>query len=143
TGTTSGRPSRSSSATARRPSRFTRRTRKPRTRRAGRCRAGGRAWSASRISSRRRCPALLLLVALRLELCLVLLDVDSVLVGHVEQLRPLLLVERHREPPETVDRDAALLGDLERAGSAGRLVALQLLVLGAEPLELCFEIVVG
>ena len=49
---------------------------------------------------------------LRLELRLIRCDELANLVGHVEQLRPLLLVERHGKAAEPVDRKAAFLADL-------------------------------
>src|SRR5215211_7496324 len=49
-------------------------------------------------------------------------------VGHIEQLEPLLLVERNRKAPETVHRDATFLAHLER--DAFRCALLQRFVLG-------------
>src|SRR5262249_18160934 len=51
---------------------------------------------------------------LRLERRLVVPDEGADVVTHVEELRPLLLVEGDGEAPEAVDRDRALLADLER-----------------------------
>src|SRR5688572_10942924 len=78
---------------------------------------------------------------LRLELRVVRLEERPDLVGHVEQLDPLLLVERHGKPTKSVDGQAALLADLERHPSRDTL--FQGGVLFAQSLELCFEFVVG
>src|SRR5687767_15126713 len=71
---------------------------------------------------------------LRLELAVVRRDERPDLVGHVEQLRPLLLVERHGKSSEPVDREATLLADLERYPT--RRTLLQRRVLLPQPLEL-------
>src|ERR1041384_2425639 len=76
---------------------------------------------------------------LRLQVGVVVADERADVVGHVEQLRPLLLVEGHREASEAVDRDAALLADLQRDALRGR--ALQALVLRAQLLELGLDLV--
>ena len=80
-------------------------------------------------------------VALGLELRLVFRNESADLVGHVEQLGPLLLVERHREAAEAVHRDPSLLRHLERRRPAALL--LEALVLGAQALKLHLQIVVG
>src|SRR5688572_27666646 len=77
------------------------------------------------------------LLLLPLELVLVLLDELADLVRHPEQAVPLLRVEGDGEASESVDADAALLTDLERACPfAG---GLQLLVLGTELFEFGLE----
>src|SRR5581483_12401264 len=81
------------------------------------------------------------LVALRFQLRLVVLDEGADLVGHVEQLGPLLLVERDRKSSESVDGDAALVGDLERGPTRGTF--LQSFVFRAQALELGFQILVA
>src|SRR5262249_40268798 len=55
-------------------------------------------------------------------------------VGNVEELGPLLLVERDREAAEPVHRHAALLAHLERDATALR--PLEALVLRSQPREL-------
>ena len=52
--------------------------------------------------------------ALGLEARVIGADEGADVVGHVEQLGPLLVVEGHREAAEAVDRHAALFADLER-----------------------------
>src|SRR2546426_94919 len=52
-------------------------------------------------------------IRLCFQLGVVFPDKDSDLICHVEQLRPLLLVERDGKPPEAVQRHAPLLADLE------------------------------
>src|SRR5947208_3251493 len=42
---------------------------------------------------------------LRLQLCLVRSNERANFVRHIQQLKPLLLVERHRKAPHAVDRD--------------------------------------
>src|SRR5262249_6990242 len=54
--------------------------------------------------------------------------------GEVEKLQPLLLVERHREAAEPVDRDAALLAHLDRHAAA-RGGPAQTFVLGPQARE--------
>src|SRR5438876_1135008 len=48
---------------------------------------------------------------LRLQLRLVGLDEGFDVLRHLEELEPLLFVERDREPAEAVERDAALVAD--------------------------------
>src|SRR2546426_7351769 len=69
-----------------------------------------------------------------LQLGVVFLDERPDLVGHGQQLRPLLLVERDREAAEAIDRHAALLADLEV--DAATTLALEAFVFGFELLEL-------
>src|SRR5439155_23620880 len=77
--------------------------------------------------------------ALRLQRRGVLTNEGAQLVGHVEKLLPLLLVEGHREAAEAVHRDAALLADLDALPAAGG--APEALVLGLDALELCLLVV--
>src|SRR5438105_3650310 len=81
------------------------------------------------------------LLAFDLQSRFVLFDELADLVGHVEQLGPLLLVERHREAAQTVYRNASLLTDLESCGAAAR--TFQPLVFGLQTLELGFQVLVG
>src|SRR5712691_11362250 len=69
-----------------------------------------------------------------LELGVVLGDEGADVAGHVEQLRPLLLVERDREAAEPVHGHAALLAHLER--DPARRPCLERRVLGPESFEL-------
>jgi len=78
---------------------------------------------------------------LLLQPSLVLLDERPDVIGHVEQLQPLLLVQRHGEPTEAVDRDASLLANLHRDALVPP--RLQRLVLGLEALQLGPEFVFG
>src|SRR5438094_4883416 len=80
-------------------------------------------------------------LALRLQRRLVVPDEGADLLGHVEEPRPLLLVERHGEPPEAVDRDTALLAHLDRDPAARG--AFESLVLGSQARELAVRHVVG
>src|SRR2546428_9310844 len=73
--------------------------------------------------------------ALRLQRRRVLADEGAQLVGHVEELLPLLLVEGHREAAETVDRNAALLAHLDAHAAVGR--SPEAIDLGLRTLELC------
>src|SRR2546425_10440084 len=75
-----------------------------------------------------------------LQLGVVLLDECANLVGHGQQLRPLLLVERDREAAEAIDGHAALLADLE-VGAATTL-GLEPFVFRFELLELGLQIFV-
>src|SRR5262249_42000404 len=79
--------------------------------------------------------------ALRLELRLVVADEGADVVGQVEQLEPLLLVERHREAPEPVDREPALLAHLE--GHPATRSPLEPLVLRPQALDLRLGVVLG
>src|SRR5207248_4325984 len=72
------------------------------------------------------------------QLRLVLLDERADVVRHVEELRPLLLVERHREAAEPVDRHASLLAHLH--GDSPAAPRLERLVLGLQALHLCFHL---
>jgi len=72
-------------------------------------------------------------VVLALQLRVVFGNERADLVGHREQFDPLLLVEGHREASEAIDRDAALLADLETRAAC---TAFEALVFGLEPLEL-------
>src|ERR1019366_4875116 len=74
-----------------------------------------------------------LCLRLRLQLGVVLLEKRPDLVGHREELGPLLLVERHRKPPEPVDRDAAFFADLEAHAAAA--LTLQPFVLGFQSFQ--------
>src|SRR5262249_49150778 len=78
---------------------------------------------------------------LRLQLPVILLDERADVVGHVEQPRPLFLVERDGEPAEAVDGDAALFAHLQR--DAARLPVLEPLVLLSQPLELGLDVLVA
>src|SRR5215469_12687465 len=93
------------------------------------------------------CGSSVSLIALRttsslgLQLRVVLPDEGADVVGEIEQLGPLLLVQGHREATQAVDRDAALLAHLERdAPTAPRL---QSLILGAQTLDLLLESLVA
>src|SRR5205814_2279610 len=81
------------------------------------------------------------LPTLRLQPRLVRGDERAQLVGEVEELEPLLLVERHREAPESVDGDAALLAHLDRHAAA-RGGPLEPLVLRAQARELRVRVLV-
>src|SRR5262245_7004576 len=78
---------------------------------------------------------------LRLELGLVLPDEGPDLVGHVEELHPLLLVERDREATQPVDRDAALVAHPQADPLAGP--GFQRLVLGPQSGQLVLVALVG
>src|SRR5436853_7796415 len=78
---------------------------------------------------------------LRLQLALVLLDELANLIRHVEELHPLLLVERDRESTQTIHRHAALLADLERHGA--RRALLECFVLSPKPFDFRLQILVG
>src|SRR5918993_541808 len=90
---------------------------------------------ASRSTASRAAESELLL---RLQFRVVLLDERTDLAGHVQQLRPLFLIERDREASESIDRHATLLADFQ-AHRASALV-LELFVLSLEPLQLRFQI---
>src|SRR6185503_17112681 len=77
-------------------------------------------------------------LGLGLELGVVFPEERLDLVAHREQLRPLLLVERHRKAAEPVDRDAAFLAHLE--ADAAPALRLEPLVLGPELFEFRPEI---
>src|SRR6185312_8384303 len=62
-------------------------------------------------------------------------------VGHVEELDPLLLVERHREAAHAVDRHRALFADLERDALAG--ARLERLVFLLQLLQLSLQLFFG
>src|SRR6185503_8782324 len=79
-------------------------------------------------------------LGLGLELGVVFPEERLDLVAHREQLRPLLLVERHRKAAEPVDRDAAFLAHLE--ADAAPALRLEPLVLGPELFEFRPEIFV-
>ena len=57
------------------------------------------------------------LLRLRFQLRLIFLDERANLVSHVEQPNPLLLVERHREPAQTVNRNGPFFAYLQADGS--------------------------
>src|SRR5713226_6060849 len=78
--------------------------------------------------------------ALRLQARLVRADERADILRHLEEFQPLIPIERHREASETVDRDAALFAHLERHAATGGM--FQLCVFGAEPFELCADILV-
>src|SRR5437879_12162718 len=80
-------------------------------------------------------------LGLRLQRRLVVPDEGADLLGHVEEPSPLLLVQRHGEPPEAVDRDTALLAHLDRDPAARG--ALESLVLGSPARELAVPHVIG
>src|SRR5688572_28192077 len=82
-----------------------------------------------------------LLFGLGLQFGVVLGDERTNFVGHREQLRPLLFVERDGKAAETVDRHASLLADPESEPPAA--LCLETLVLRSEPLELRFQFIVG
>src|SRR3990167_11192072 len=69
------------------------------------------------------------------------LDECSNLVSHCEQFRPLLFVERDGKPAEAIDRNAALLADLEADATA--TLALEALILRPEPFQFGFQIFVS
>src|SRR5215210_1540343 len=71
---------------------------------------------------------------------IILTDKCADLVGHRQQLRPLLLVQRHREAPEPVNGNSTLLAHLE-ADRASALV-FQPFVFRFEPFELGFQILI-
>jgi hypothetical protein len=87
-----------------------------------------------------RCAIRRLCLGLGLQLGVVFLDERPDLVRHGEQLRPLLLVEGDRKTAKAIDRNAALLADLEAHASA--TLALETFIFGFEPLELGFQILV-
>jgi hypothetical protein len=68
-----------------------------------------------------------------LQLAIVRLDEGADVVGQVEQLGPLLLVERDGKPAQPVHGDSALLADLHRDAACG--LGLQRGVLGFESLD--------
>src|SRR5947209_6437098 len=78
---------------------------------------------------------------LLLQLPLVLGDELPDLVRHVEQLRPLLLIQRDRKATEPVHRQPTLLAHLHRYRP--RRTLLQRFVFLAEPLQLGLHIFVG
>jgi hypothetical protein len=67
-------------------------------------------------------------------------DESADLVGHPEQLFPLLPIKCDRESPQSVNRKPTLLADLERHLPSG---FLQGFVLGTKPLNFCFQIFIG
>src|SRR6185295_10629578 len=77
-------------------------------------------------------------LTLGLQLPLVLLDEGADVVRHVQQLLPLLFVERDREASQAIDGHRALLAHLHR-DPAGPAV-LQRLVLGLEALQLGLQL---
>src|SRR5215510_13214146 len=77
-------------------------------------------------------------LGLGLQAGLVLLDELADLVGHSEQLRPLLLVQGDRETAQAVHRHAALLAHLETDAAAA--LALQLLVLRPQPFDFGLQV---
>src|SRR5689334_2379219 len=79
-------------------------------------------------------------LALGLELRLVLFDERANVVCEIEELPPLLFVERDGEPPEAVDRDSALLRHLHRDRATA--ACFEPLVLGLEAFELGLEVFV-
>src|SRR5262245_8023113 len=85
-------------------------------------------------TSQREASAIGTASVLGFELALVVADEVPDLIGHVEQLDPLLLVERHGEPAHPVHRDGPLLAHLQAASAA--LTSLQPLVLRPQPLQL-------
>src|SRR4051794_5966637 len=110
-----------------------------------------RLWPSARPRSRRprpqherlalpRAEARLSLRVLGFQRAFVLADERPDLVRHVQQLQPLLLIEGDREPAHAVDRDAALLGYLQR--HAAGVLPFQPLVLRAEPLHFRLQIVI-
>src|SRR5207237_2692432 len=127
-------------------SRSGRRSATPRARRDRRWRPVWNRWSTR--SPRRRAragrprtrDASTLLRLLRLELGVVSVQEVADLVRHVEELGPLLLVERDRETAQTVQRGPALRAHLER--DARLASSLQLLVLGSQPGDLGVQVVV-
>src|SRR5262249_62248836 len=78
---------------------------------------------------------------LGLQLGIVRLDEGADVVGHLEELGPLLLVEGDRKPAESVDGDPTLLADLQRLAARG--LGLQRGVLLLTSLELCLQRVVS
>src|SRR2546425_5474101 len=72
---------------------------------------------------------------LRLQRRRVLADEGTQLVGHVEELLPLLLVEGHREAAEAVDGNAAFLAHLDAHTAVGG--PPEAIDLGLRTLELC------
>src|SRR5580658_9685400 len=89
--------------------------------------------AAARLSDARSTPLLFLLQAV-----LILADESPDLVGHAQELLPLLPIERDREASHAVDRKSALLAHLEIDAPACWF--LQCLVLRAKPLDLSFQI---
>src|SRR5438876_276016 len=75
---------------------------------------------------------------LRLQLRLVGLDEGFDVLRHLEELEPLLFVERDREPAEAVERDAALVADPERRRPTSP--TLQSLVLCPQALDLDLKV---
>jgi len=67
-----------------------------------------------------------------------LMDEDTDLISHPEELFPLFSVKRDRESPEPVDGQSTFLADSERHLPSCRL--LQRFVLGAKPFNFLFQI---
>src|SRR5262245_1801322 len=75
---------------------------------------------------------------LGLQFGVVFFDEHPNLVGHRQQLPPLLFVERDGKPSEPVHGHAALFADLQ--ADAATALALETLVLRLEAFELRFEV---
>src|SRR5262245_15336786 len=70
-----------------------------------------------------------------------LLDEHADVVRHVEELGPLLLVERDRESAQSIDGDSALVADLERRST--HALALQRLVFRPQALDLGSKLILA
>src|SRR5262245_22573508 len=81
------------------------------------------------------------LLLLRLQLRLVCRNECANVIRHVEQLQPLLLVERHRKASHAVDRDGALLAHLH--ANTGCRAFLEGGIFAAQAVQLSLHIVVG
>src|SRR5215203_1729690 len=81
------------------------------------------------------------LFRLRFQLRLVVLDEGTNLVGHRQELCPLLFIQGDREASESIHGDAALLAHLQ-AHTASAL-ALERFVLGLQPLQLGLEVLIS
>src|SRR5205085_965116 len=78
---------------------------------------------------------------LGLQLGIVLFHERADVIGHREQLRPLLLVQGHGKAAQPVYRYAALLAHAEARGAIAS--ALELFVLGTQPVELSLHVFVA
>jgi hypothetical protein len=80
------------------------------------------------------------LLRLGLELGIVLLEERADVVGHRQELLPLLLVERYGKSPQSIHGHATLLAHFQAHASTA--LALEPFVLRLEPLEFGFQIFV-
>src|SRR5438046_9930328 len=77
---------------------------------------------------------------LRLQLPLVRHNERPDVIGHPQELEPLLLVKRHRKTPHPIDRERALLADFH--GNARGSPLFERSVLVTQALELGLQIIV-